>query len=153
MLKKFLGAAAAVAFVASAAAAAYTPGPLPAGTFGGGTVATNPDIFKAEQKAAGAGSKLAAATAKCYSKGAKNVSLAKPDGVAACIGTGNPSGKGALDKYAKTIAGLTDLPACNDYSANPGGDGDLIINLVKAFQPAVYCASPSGAFVDGSAGL
>jgi hypothetical protein len=148
MLKKFLGAAVAVAFVASAAAAAYTPGPLPAGTFGGGTVPADSDTFKAEQKAAGAGSKLASALAKCYSKGAKNVSLAKADGVSACIGTGNPSGKGALDKYAKTIGGLT-LPACHNYAA----DGATIDFLVKGFQPAIYCASPSAAFVDGAAGL
>jgi hypothetical protein len=148
MLKKFLGAAVAVAFVASAAAAAYTPGPLPAGTFGGGTVPQNADTFKAEQKASGAGSKLASATAKCYSKGAKNVSLGKPDGVAACVGTGNPANKGALDKYQKAIDGLA-LPACHNYD----NDGPAIVALVKGFQPFVYCASPSGAFVDGSAGL
>jgi hypothetical protein len=148
MLKKFLGAAVAVAFVASAAAAAYTPGPLPAGTFGGGTVPANDDTFKAEQKAAGAGSKLASALAKCYSKGAKNVSTGKADGVQACVGSGNPSGKGALDKYAKTIGGLA-LPACHNYA----GDGAAIHVLVKGFQPAIYCASPSGAFVDGAAGL
>ena len=149
MLKKFLGAAAAVAFVASAAGAAYVPGPLPAGTFGGGTVPANADTFKAEQKAAGAGSKLASASAKCYSKGAKNVSLGKLDGVSTCLGTGDPNGKGALDKYAAKIGSLTALPGCHDYQS----DGSLIAGLVKAFQPATYCASPSGAFVDGSAGL
>ena len=89
MLKKFLGAVAIMAFAASAASAAYIPGQLPAGTFGGGTVPNNDDVFKAEQKASSAGSKLASATAKCYSKGAKNVSKGNPDGVAACVGTGN----------------------------------------------------------------
>jgi hypothetical protein len=149
MLKKFLGAVAIMAFAASAASAAYVPGPLPAGTFGGGTVPNNDDVFKAEQKAAGAGSKLAGAVSKCYSKGAKNVSKGNADGVSACVGTGNPSGKGALDKYAKTIGGLSALPACHDYA----GDGSLIAALVKGFQAGVYCSSPSGAFVDGAAGL
>ena len=144
MLKKFLGAAAVMAFAATTAMAAYTPGPLPFGGF----VPQDKNTFKAEQKAAGAGAKLAAAVAKCYSKGAKNVSVDKPDGVAACVGTGNPAGKGALDKYAKALSGLA-LPSCHDYEA----DGDLIAALVAGFQPNVYCASPAGAFVDGTAGL
>jgi hypothetical protein len=135
-----------MAFAATTASAGYVPGPLPAGTFGGGTVPANDDVFKDEQKAAGAGSKLASSAAKCYSKGAKNVSKGNPDGVAACLGTGNPAGKGALDKYAKKIGSLSNLPACHDYA----GDGNLIAALVKSFQAGVYCASPSGAFVDGS---
>jgi hypothetical protein len=149
MLKKFLGAVAVVALAATAATAGYTPGPLPTGVFGGGTVPNNDDVFKDEQKASGAGSKLASGVAKCYSKGAKNVSTGKADGVAACVGTGNPAGKGALDKYAKTIGGLSDLPGCHDYA----GDGALIAALVKGFQAGVYCSSPSGAFVDGTAGF
>jgi hypothetical protein len=151
MLKKFLGAVAVMAFAATTASAAYIPGPLPTGVFGGGTVPGNDDVFKDEQKAAGAGSKLAGAVAKCYSKGAKNVSKGNPDGVAACIGTGDPLGKGALDKYAKKINSLPALPDCHDYSV--AGDGTLIAALVKGFQAGVYCSSPSGAFVDGAAGL
>jgi hypothetical protein len=151
MLKKFLGAVAVMALAATTASAGYVPGPLPGGTFGGGTVPANDDVFKAEQKAAGAGSKLAGKIAKCYSKGAKNVSKGSPDGVSACIGTGDPNGKGALDKFAKTIGGLTALPGCHDYGVS--GDGNLIAALVKGFQPGVYCSSPSGAFVDGAAGL
>ena len=142
MLKKFLGAAVAVAFVASAASAAYVAGPLDVPTFGGGTVPADSDVFKAEQKASSAGSKLASAAAKCYSKGAKNASKGNPDGVTACLGT-------ASGKYITTITGLTALPACHNYA----GDGAAIVALVKGFQPFVYCASPSGAFVDGSAGL
>jgi hypothetical protein len=152
MMKKFLGAAAVVAFAATTALAAYTPGPLPTGpdTFPGGFVPANPDTFKAEQKASKAGSKLASDTAKCYSKGAKNVSKGKPDGVAACVGTGDPNGKGALDKFAKAIGKVAaDLPPCSNAMAN----GTAIVGLVRGFQPGTYCASPSGAFVDGAAGL
>jgi hypothetical protein len=144
MMKQILGAAVVVAFFATAASAGYVPGPLPTGVFGGGTVPQNDDVFKDEQKAAKAGSKLASDVAKCYSKGAKNVSTGKSDGVSACVGTGNPAGKGALDKYAKSLSKLSDLPGCHDYA----GDGALIAALVKGFQAGVYCSSPSGAFLD-----
>jgi hypothetical protein len=149
MLKKVLGVALAIALAATCASAAYTPGPLPAGTFGGGTIPQNDDVFKAERKAAAAGAKLARAVAKCYSKGAKSVSKGSPDGVAVCIGIGNPNGKGAADKYAKTIAGLLDLPSCHDYLS----DAALIASNVKVFQPGIYCTSPSSAFLDGTDGF
>jgi hypothetical protein len=130
--------------------AAYLPGPLDPGVFSGGTVPVSPLRFKNEQKAAGAEAKLAAAVAKCYVKGAKNLSSGKFDGVANCLGTGNPAGTGALDVYAATIDGLT-LPGCHAYGVP--GDGSLIAALVKGFQPGIYCTSPSGAFVDGLGGL
>lgn len=140
MLKKFLGAAAVVAFAATTAFAGYVPGPLPA-PFLGGYVAADSNTFKAEQKASAAGSKLASDTAKCYSKGAKNASKGKPDGVVACAAT-------ALSKYNTTIGGLA-LPSCSNAVAN----GVTIQALVQGFQAGTYCASPSGAFVDGTAGL
>lgn len=142
MMKKFLGAAAVVAFAATTAFAAYVPGPLP-GVFNGGTVPANDDTFKAEQKASKAGSKLASDTAKCFSKGAKNVSKGNPDGVAACNAA-------ALTKFNDAIGKVAgDLPACSNALSN----GPVIQTLVGGFQPSTYCASPSGAFVDGTAGL
>lgn len=129
-------------------ASAHLPGPLDPGVFGGGTVPLSPQRFRSEQKAAGAEAKLAAMVAKCYEKGAKNVSAGKADDVADCLGTGNPAGSGALDRYASTISGLS-LPSCHDYTA----DGPLIAALAKAFQPVQYCSSPAGAFLDGFPGL
>jgi hypothetical protein len=152
MLKTFLSAAVVMAFAATSAMGGYVPGPLPASVFGGGTVPANNEQFKAVQKASKALSKLAAATAKCYSKGAKNVAKGKADGVASCVGTGDPLGDGALDKYARFVSRLDTLPDC--YDLGPAiENGILVVGLVKSFQPGIYCSSPSGAFVDGAAGF
>jgi hypothetical protein len=152
MMRKVLGSFTALAITAAASVAfagTYVPGPLDSGTFGGGFVPANASTFKAEQSVGGELSKLAAALSKCYSKGAKNVSGGKADGVSACIGTFNAAGKGATDKYAGKIAKISGIPSC----LNAIGQGGTVANVVKAFNPIVLCASPSGAFVDGSAGL
>jgi hypothetical protein len=153
MMRKVLGSLTALAVTAAASAAfagTYVSGPLPAGTFGSGAfVAADSNTFKAEQKVAGELSKLAAALSKCYSKGAKNFSVGKADGVAACIGTFNAAGKGATDKYAGKIAKITGIPSC----LNTSSAGNSVASIVKAFNPIVLCASPSGAFVDGSSNL
>lgn len=153
MLKKFLITGVALAFATTAFAGAYISGPLDIPTFGGGTVPSDPALFKNELKAAKEASKLTGKLAKCYQKGAQNVSKGKPDKVASCIGTGDPAGKGALDKYAKGITKIMSkapgLPGCTNYLAQ----GGIIDTLVKSFNPIILCSSPSGAFVDGAAGL
>ena len=150
MMKKFVSTTVALALALSASVAlagTYVTGPLPS-EFGGGFIPTDPAILKNVQKASKEGAKLAASVEKCYSKGAANYSKGKPTGVQACL---NDLSKGVLIKYAAKIQGIATkapgLPPCHNYVA----DGALIAGLVKGFNPQVYCQSPSGAFVDGTA--
>ena len=63
----------------------------------------------------------------------------------------NDPSKGVLPKYTakitKIAAKAPGLPPCHNYV----GDGATIATLVKGFNSQVYCQSPSGAFVDGTA--
>jgi len=151
MMKRFVSTtvALAVALSASAAlAATYVTGPLPS-EFGGGFIPPNPSILKNVQKASKEGAKLAASVEKCYSKGAANYSKGKATGVSTCL---NDPSKGVLPKYQAKINGIASkapgLPPC---AGTPGANGPVIAALVKGFNPQVYCQSPSGAFVDGTA--
>ncbi len=146
-MKKFLGTMTAIAVAAliatPAMAGTYAAGPLPS-EFGGGEIPADPDVFKAIGKASKEGSKLSSGAAKCYSKGAKNVSKGSPSGVDTCI---NNTKKGVLEKYEAKVSGIlakSPLPPCHDFLA----DGGLIVGLVKGFNPLIYCQSPSGAFID-----
>jgi len=145
-MKKFLGTLTAVTvalFATSAMAGTYVSGPLPS-EFGGGRVPTSPDVFKAVGKASKEGAKLAGGAAKCYSKGAKNVSKGSPSGVTACL---TDAKKGVLTKFTAKVTKISTksaLPPCHDFLS----DGNLIVSLTKGFNPLVYCQSPSGAFLD-----
>lgn len=145
-MKKFLGTMTALAFALSASAAmagVYASGPLPS-EFAAGHVSPNPDVFKAAGKASKEGSKLAGGAAKCFSKGASNVSKGKLSGVDTCM---NNTKKGVTAKYAAKILKISTkstLPACHNFQ----NDGPFIAGLVKGFNPLVYCQSPSGAFID-----
>ncbi len=139
MLKRTLSGLAAIAICATSAAAAYTPGPLPSDTFGGGYVPADALVLKDEQKAAKAGALHAVKVTGCYAKGVTNVANGKPDGVAACI-------QKSTEVYDLKLAALLNLPDCHDYSA----DAPVISALVKTFNPGVYCESPSGAFIDSA---
>ena len=148
-MKKFLGTMTAFAVALSASAAmagVYVSGPLPS-EFGGGYVSPNPDVFKAVGKASKEGSKLSAGLIKCFSKGASNVSKGKASGVDTCL---NNSKKGVVPKYLAKIASTASkspMPACHNFAL----DGNLIRTIVKAFNPSIYCQSPSGAFLDTAA--
>ncbi len=132
----------AVAFTASAAlAGVYISGPLPS-EFAGGTIPSDPDVFKASGKSSKEGIKLATGMIKCYSKGAKNVSKGKPTGVADCI-TGTK--KGVITKYNSKVAGLSPLPGCSN--AGPVAAAQIQA-IVSSFNGLQYCQSPSGAFID-----
>jgi hypothetical protein len=150
MMKKFVSTTVALALALSASVAlagTYVTGPLPS-EFGGGFIPSNPSVLKNVQKASKEGAKLAASVEKCYSKGAANYSKGKATGVSTCL---NDPAKGVLPKYVAKINGIAakapGLPPCHNYAA----DGALIAGLVKGFNPQVYCQSPSGAFVDGTA--
>ena len=150
MMRKFLSTAAALAFALSASAAlagTYVTGPLPP-EFGGGFIPPDPAVLKNVQKATKEGAKLAASVEKCYAKGAANFSKGKATGVDTCL---NDPSKGVLPKFVAKISKIASkapgLPPCHDYEA----DGALIATLVKGFNAQVYCQSPSGAFIDGTA--
>ena len=146
-MKKFLGTMTAVTvalFASSAMAGVYVSGALPSADFGGGWVSPNPDVHKAIGKASREGAKLAGGAAKCYSKGAKNVSKGNPSGVNTCI---NDAKKGVLTKYTAKVTKISTkspLPPCHNFFT----DGPLIVSLTKGFNPLIYCQSPSGAFLD-----
>ena len=143
-MKKFIGTMTAFAVALSASAAlagVYVSGPLPS-EFDGGYVPTDPDMMKAMGKSSKEGTKLSGGVSKCFSKGAKNVSKGKPSGVDTCI---NNSKKGVLAKYIAKRSGITPLPPCSSAPATAGG---IVTALVKAFNPQIYCQSPSGAFLD-----
>ncbi|HEY8517503.1 MAG TPA: hypothetical protein VIS07_18490 [Candidatus Binatia bacterium] len=150
MIKKFVSTTAALAVALSASVAlagTYVTGPLPP-EFGGGFIPPNPAVLKNVQKASKEGAKLAASVEKCYAKGAANYSKGKATGVDTCL---NDPSKGVLPKFVAKINSIAakapGLPPCHDYAA----DGTLIATLVKGFNAQVYCQSPSGAFVDGTA--
>ena len=146
-MKKLIGTttAFAVALWASAAlAGVYVSGPLPS-EFSGGTIGPNPDVFKANLKAYGAGTKLSSAASKCFGKGAQNVAKGKPSGVDTCI---NNSKKGILPKYIAKDAKILPKAPCGIGAATAG---PLVVGLVKSFNPNIYCQSPSGAFLDTAA--
>jgi hypothetical protein len=150
MMKKFVTTTVALALALSASVAlagTYVTGPLPS-EFGGGFIPSDPAILKNVQKASKEGAKLSASVEKCYSKGAANYSKGKATGVSTCL---NDPSKGVLPKFNAKIAGIAakapGLPPCHNFA----GDGALIASLVKGFNPQVYCQSPSGAFVDGTA--
>jgi hypothetical protein len=153
MMKRFLTTtlSLAVALTATVAlAGTYVTGPLPS-EFGGGFVPPDPGVLKNVQKAAGEGAKLSASVEKCYAKGAANYAKGKATGVDTCL---NDSKKGVLPKYlakvGKIAAKAPGLPPCG---GTPGASGTVIATLVKGFNSQVYCQSPSGAFIDGSASL
>jgi hypothetical protein len=156
MFKRVLGLAAipaAIAFSASIAfAGTYVTGPLPSEfvpTFPKNAkafVPPNSKLFANINKAASNASKLASSIAKCYSKSIGNFSKNKPTGLQTCL---KDTKKGVIPKYVagvqKQESKAPGLPDCHNYALDAG----LIHSLVKQFIPQHYCASPSGAFLDG----
>jgi hypothetical protein len=153
MMKRFLSTTLSLAVALSATVAlagTYVTGPLPS-EFGAGFIPPNPGILKNVQKASAEGAKLSASVEKCYSKGAANYSKGKASGVGTCL---NDPAKGVLPKYQAKVNGIAakapGLPPC---AGTPGSSGATVAALVKGFNGLVYCQSPSGAFVDGTAGF
>lgn len=153
MMKRFLTTTLSLAVALSATVAlagTYVTGPLPS-EFGGGFVPQDPGVLKNVQKAAGEAAKLSASVEKCYAKGAANYSKNKATGVSTCL---NDPAKGVLPKYQAKITGIgSKAPGLPPCGGTPGSSGTTIATLVRGFNSSVYCQSPSGAFIDGSASL
>jgi hypothetical protein len=150
MMKRFVSTTVALGLALSASVAlagTYVSGALPA-EFGGGFIPPNPGILKNIQKASKEGSKFSAAVEKCYSKGAANFSKNKATGVNTCL---NDPAKGVIPKFVAKLNGIAaKAPGVPPCAMDPNAAASTIAGLVKAFNPSVYCQSPSGAFVDGT---
>ena len=85
---------------------------------------------------------LAGGIAKCLSKGAKNVSKGKADGLNTCL---NDTKKGVIPKFNAKVAGITPGADCSLGTSA----GTSVLNIIKGLNSTYYCQSPSGAFVDG----
>ena len=121
--------------------------PLPAG-FAGGFQPTTAATFKAESLVAKALIKHSAAVTKCASKGVTNLvkgaGVGGPDGgLNVCL---NDPAKGATTKTNASLAKIVGIPTC--LATNPLATANTVTALTLAFNPQVFCASPSGAFLN-----
>ena len=106
-----------------------------------GLVSTNKTIQRGESMVLGNLRAYPAALSRCYRRGVKRLIKGGTDDLTACTGR-------ALTRYAGKAFQLTAqglAPACIDQTAR-GTDWS---NFQLGLNSQVYCASPSGAFVDG----
>jgi len=119
----------------------WCAGTTPLGAeFAGGFVAPDSNTLKAEALTAGTLIKHSGAIQKCSSKGVSNLTKAKPDGYAACAALATTKTNASLAKIAATA------PAC--LTSSPLATAATVEGLTLSFNPAVLCASPSGAFLN-----
>jgi hypothetical protein len=139
-----------LALAAPAAAGTYQSGPFPS-EFGAGILPPDGDTFDNMNALNRAEAKLRTAVEKCYSKGVANFANGRATGVAACLG--DPV-RGALSKYAATVAVLVAKPGGLPPCAGLAQRGATIADLGRALHASAYCGdpvvigSPGGAFVD-----
>jgi hypothetical protein len=135
-----------------AAAGTYVTGPLPS-EFGPALIPPDSNRLRNIQTAAKAVTKLRLAVEKCYERGVTNFAAGRPTGLAACLG--DPV-KGALAKYADTIATLEAKPGSLPHCAALAQKGPGVAELTRALHAWAFCGdppdlgSPGGAFVDGA---
>ena len=95
--------------------------------------------------------KLHTEVEKCYAKGVRNFARGAATGIVACI---DDPARGALAKYAATIASLTAKPGSLPICASFELKGPLVAAQTRAQHAYAYCGpppgSPSGAFLEGS---
>jgi hypothetical protein len=147
MLKRFLAVAGfvfAIALAVSQIAHAATP-------FGGDDTGFIPSggvksgAGKCELGVSKALSKYIACVVKCHESRASG-KLATPADEETCEDLGTSGKNGCLAKYNNTVSKLKDCPSCS----NPAGNASLAESLLDANNGTVWCASPSGAFIDGA---
>lgn len=86
--------------------------------------------------------RLATSFEKCHTKGVRNVSKGKPHNLENCLGRAQARFESKLDSIENKGSGL---PGCADYR-----EMALRIGLERqSLNAEQYCASPSGALVDG----
>jgi hypothetical protein len=118
------------------------------GSFGGGFLPPDSATQKGEAGIAIRSRTFRDAVERCYDKGARLVSQNKPSGVTECLF--NPT-NGVIARWNEKVAsfsagGNVNVPGCIDW---PTLRDDLAAE-VQADNAVIYCASPSGAFLDGA---
>jgi hypothetical protein len=123
----------------------YQPGPLPDVFTLPGAKAFLPadrDLLRNEMTASKELARLSSSFEKCFGKAAKNFSKGRPLGLDTCLGR-------AQARYESKVAILETrgpgLPTCTDYRVL----GTQVGLIAQAFNASTYCASVSGALVDG----
>ena len=120
------------------------------GDDGGFVPVAKSTVAKCEKKVSKLNAMLIACTMNCHRLRASG-KLADDTAEEACEET-NVKGKGCRDKYNKAVAKLTGCPPCLDGSA-VANLAESSTDAPDALDGLIYCASPSGAFVDGIAGF
>jgi hypothetical protein len=117
------------------------------GEMGGGFIPDAADN-KTEQGVSKILIKHVGAVSKCALKGVGNLFKGKPDGAQACIDAARVKANASVAKLQTAINGLT--PAdCLKMSNSPNPDLlDLVTALTLSFNGTIFCASPSGAFLN-----
>jgi hypothetical protein len=116
--------------------------PLPSEFGGGNYNYLEPKEFKAAQRLQGNLGKAAFAVSRCYAKSAGK--FAKGSYTAADL---NSCIQRANDQYDAKSNNLS-LANCNTAGDGIQGDFDTVAAAMKGLNAAIYCQSPSGAFLD-----
>jgi hypothetical protein len=122
------------------------------GEMGGGFIPDAADN-KTEQAVSKILIKHVGAVSKCALKGVGNLFKGKPDGAQACIDAARTKANASVAKIQAAINGLTPgdcLKGANAPDA-PGASNDLldlVTDLTLSFNGTIFCASPSGAFLN-----
>jgi hypothetical protein len=151
MIKRFAIAVALAVVVAAGYALAGTP-------FGGDDTGFVPpgspksDFAKCEKKYSNSVKKAIDCIVKCHQDRA-NLKTTDDTGEDNCE-TGDPK-KSCKVKYQKSVSKLigTGCPNCLNSAAAANALFDTAENLLDGTNGMVFCASPSGAFIDGGANL
>jgi hypothetical protein len=123
------------------------------GEMGGGFVPTDSTVNKTEQSVSKILIKHVGAVSKCALKAVGNLFKGKPDGYTACEAAARTKADASVAKIQAAINALNPgdcLKGANAPSA-PGPNNDLldvVTGLTLSFNGTIFCASPSGAFLN-----
>jgi hypothetical protein len=117
---------------------------------GGGPQGFVPDAAdnKTEQAVSKILIKHVGAVSKCALKGVGNLFKAKPDGAQACIDAARLKANASVAKIQAAINGLTPSDCLKMGNAPDPALLDLVTQLTLSFNGSIFCASPSGAFLN-----
>lgn len=124
-----------------------TPIPATPGGLQGGFVPDATDN-KTEQSTSKVLIKHVGAVSKCALKGVGNLIKAKPDGVTTCITTARTKADASIAKLQTAINTLTPADCLKGANAASPNLLDLVTALTLSFNSDLFCASPSGAFLN-----
>ncbi len=124
-----------------------TPIPATPGGLQGGFVPDATDN-KTEQGVSKVIIKHVGAVSKCALKGVGNLVKAKPDGVTACITSARTKADASIAKLQAAINTLTPADCLQGANAASPVLLDVVTALTLGFNGDLFCASPSGAFLN-----